>query len=100
MRFTIRDLLWLTVVVALGAGFASERWSSNRLRHELALEGQRLQLWMGSSDLYMEDIRAIKKELPSHGLQLVWAEDTGRPVIVELESSLNPSAPAANPSKD
>jgi hypothetical protein len=29
-RFTIRDMLWLTVVVALGAGFTVERWRLKR----------------------------------------------------------------------
>ena len=32
MRFTIRDLLWLTVVVALGVGWWLERTQSNQLQ--------------------------------------------------------------------
>ena len=33
-RFTIRDVLWLTVVAALGVGWWVERDRSHRVRHE------------------------------------------------------------------
>ena len=38
MRFTIRDLLWLTVVVALGAGWARERQRVAELEDEARAE--------------------------------------------------------------
>jgi hypothetical protein len=34
LRFTIRDVLWLTVVVALAVGWWAERWNAQRLKGE------------------------------------------------------------------
>lgn len=43
-RFTIRDLLWLTVVVALGVGWLLEHRVAKRVQDELDYERALLQV--------------------------------------------------------
>ena len=54
-RFTIRDVLWLTVVVALAAGWGLDRWQTN--------------------DAWFERIGSLELELHKEGLAIYEGED-------------------------
>jgi len=72
-RFTIRDVLLLTTIVALGMGWALERRQSTRLRHDAAvIEYEVQQSRVVIKNLY-EDLDKINQELSQHGLTLSWS---------------------------
>jgi hypothetical protein len=82
MKFTIRDLLWLTVVVALAVGWwidARRRDAANaQLTTELANATRQ---WIAAQQLDTAAIRLVESE-------------------AELRSALrNPTPPAPNPAK-
>ena len=43
MKFTIRDLLWLTVVVGLGVGWWIDHYRPENYRHQLELRAAAMQ---------------------------------------------------------
>ncbi len=113
MRFTIRDLLWLTVVVALGVG-----WWVDRTRQNDRIKAIEARVDSG--------LVAIEGVLHHEGWQIEWQQhnvhitkpdgtgyvcgiDEGSPRNLPMRylvvppkvdwSSPNPSAPAKNPPK-
>ena len=74
-RFTIRDVLWLTVMVALGVGWWLERArSQGQARRIASLEGEVQQVGVVIKTLY-DDLERIEKALPAYGAGLVWSRD-------------------------
>jgi len=72
-RFTIRDVLLFTTIVALGMGWGLERRQSIRLRHDTAvIENEVQQSRVVIKNLY-EDLDKINQELSQHGLTLSWS---------------------------
>jgi hypothetical protein len=63
-RFTIRDVLWLTVVVALAVACWVERTHNDKIREQAYLEGaaQEKEIWLQEFKQYRED-RAKEAEL-------------------------------------
>ena len=59
-RFTIRDVLWLTVVVGLGLGWASERAADSR--RSAAWEQERLE-WLNSAGKVASKLAKEKGEV-------------------------------------
>ncbi len=49
-RFTIRDVLWLTVVVALGLAWCVD-WSRNRVVYSISFERERESLDLRPGDM-------------------------------------------------
>jgi len=88
-RFTIRDVLWLTVVVALGTGWAIERRRSNaqvRRVHVVEVEAQNGR--MAIKRLH-DDLERIEQELRSHGLTIAWSDDF-RPTVQPAKPGTSP----------
>jgi hypothetical protein len=56
-RFTIRDVLWLTVVAALAAGWYAH-WASSRAQHEALLK-EHLELLTKQSDATMTGVNEM-----------------------------------------
>ena len=80
MKFSIRDLLWLTVVVALAvAWWAQERQLSSRLREVLLKRAEEKQV-------YEAEIRDLKNERRKH----FWGEG---PLPASSASTPNPPKP-------
>jgi len=68
-RFTIRDVLWLTVVVGLGLGWWMDRQSlSNRLRHAETVIGgfklldDRFPAWQAEFARWLDEQRLQEAE--------------------------------------
>ena len=79
-RFSIRDVFWLTVVVALGLGWVLERQRSKELQsHVRIAENEAEQSRMAIKILY-EDLSRIEQALAPHGLAFAWSKDL-RPSI-------------------
>jgi len=85
-RFTIRDLLLLTVIAALAVGWALERHRSNQLARRLDLVQYEEQQARVVIDSLYEDLDGIEKALPPHGLALVWSR--------EMRPSVQPVTPS------
>lgn len=83
-RFTIRELLLLTLVVAAGVGWCLERWRSGLLQTALASAENEAQLSEAAIKSLHQDIERIETELPAHGLKLSWSREL-RPSIQKLE---------------
>ena len=85
-RFTIRDVLWLTVVVALAVGWWLERArSQGQARRIERLEGEVQQVGVVIKTLY-DDLERIEQALPAYGAGLVWSR--------EMRPSLSPVSKA------
>ena len=67
-RFTIRDVLWLTVVVALGIGLALQRSQLERTRGEASQSRYRLE--------------RLVAFLSHGGYRVMWDDETGTPGFV------------------
>ena len=82
-RFTIREVLLLTVIIALGVGWSVERIRSSRLAREVRiLEREAERSKLAIKTLY-QDIEGIEQALPRHGLHIVWSNDA-RPSVQKL----------------
>ena len=95
-RFTIRDLLLLTVIAALAVGWVLERQRSARLARRLELlqyEEQQARFVINS--LY-DDLEKIEQALPPHGLSLTWSREM-RPSVQPMSPSVS-KRPMANTS--
>ena len=105
MRFTIRDLLWLTVVVAMGTVWGTDRWRQNAKMQALeeiaGLEAIELfsQDWEGRTAAFRNQnallrfrVDALTRELQSRGHRV---EIEGCNVFVDrsISQSLIPSTP-------
>src|SRR5262245_4945606 len=84
MRFTIRDMLWLTVVVGMGCGWLIEhRITSTRLRHAADFEEQLIIC----GTMLRETIECLEAE------GYVWVNT---PVRVHIERKQNARASKSN----
>ena len=105
MRFSIRDVLWFTVVVALAVGWGVDRWRTTvelkRLNFEVAkLNGRITQLAAGpdwaANDRLMDNYEArwdfIRWRERQLGLKPSDAPEYGDPKYVSPDDS-NPSSP-------
>jgi hypothetical protein len=85
-RFSIRELLLLTIIAALGVALALESWRSQRLQNALNLaesESQNMRTAVGNLH---DDIERIEDGLPPHGLKLEWSRDM-RPTVQKLPTA-------------
>src|SRR6478672_4856619 len=94
LRFTIRDVLWLTVVVAMGVGWTLERQRGNGLERRVGIiENDAQQSRIVIKSLY-DDLDRIERALPPHGLTVEWSKDF-RPSLQGLPpTATGPTAPA------
>jgi hypothetical protein len=79
-RFSIRDVLWLTVVVALGIAWVLEHQRNTKLAHDLGVVENEAQVSRLAIKSLHEDIDRITQALPRHGLTVVWSNDL-RPTV-------------------
>jgi hypothetical protein len=75
-RFTIRDLLWLTVVVAVLAAWCGDRWASQRA---MRAQNAKLSQSYERQHVLAEYIVALRDGLTARGLSV--REVKGRPII-------------------
>lgn len=83
-RFTIRDVLWLTVVVALGLAWVLERRRSTGLEQQVRAVENDAQLSRVAIKSLYEDLERIERELAPHDLTVVWSKDL-RPTIQTMQ---------------
>lgn len=84
IRFTIRDLLWLTFVAALAVGWWAERKNSESLRAALASSNEERLSWRSQYTRLEQEIdNDIQNQLKQHGLQIIWMNDAG-PVVSQV----------------
>ena len=79
-RFSIRELVLVTLVVALGIGWGLERWQNSTLARRLVLAENESQLMQTAVTSLHEDIAGIEKGLTPYGLKLVWSREM-RPTL-------------------
>ena len=91
-RFTIRDVLWLTVVVALGVGWWLERTrSQGQARRIERLDAEVKQLGSVIKTHY-DDLERIEQALPAFGAGLVWSRDM-RPSLSPVSKAKKATTP-------
>jgi len=91
-RFTIRDVLWLTVVVALAVGWWLERTrSQGQARRIERLEAEVQQVGVVIKTLY-DDLERIEQALPAYGAGLVWSRDM-RPSLTPISKAKKTTTP-------
>ena len=90
-RFTIRDVLWLTVVVAIVCAWWIE-WRRERLANQRieVLESEVEQSRFVAKSLY-DDLDRIERALPSYDAQIIWSRDM-RPTLQPLPPATTPGA--------
>ena len=62
MRFTIRDLLLVTAIVALAVGWMVERWRLSSELNDLRKQNEHLRYWNGSYTGLLDDYESALKE--------------------------------------
>jgi hypothetical protein len=82
-RFTIRELLLLTVIAALAVGWALERFHRSRLERRLEIVQYEEQQARFVIDSLYQDLEQIEQALPPHGLSLVWSREM-RPTVQQV----------------
>jgi hypothetical protein len=88
-RFTIRELLLLTIIAALAVALALEHWRGERLKNDLALaENESKNMRTAVGNLH-DDIERIEQTLPAHGLTLQWSRDM-RPTLQKVKQGVQP----------
>jgi hypothetical protein len=91
-RFTIRDVLWLTVVVALTVGWWLERArSQGQARRIERLEAEVQQSGVAIKTFY-DDLERIEQALPAYGAGLVWSRDM-RPSLSPVSKAKKGTTP-------
>jgi hypothetical protein len=75
-RFTIRDLLWLTVVVAVLAAWCGDRWASQRA---MRAQNAKLSQSYERQSMLAEYALALRDGLVARGFSV--REVKGRPII-------------------
>jgi hypothetical protein len=89
MRFSIRDVLWLTVIVALGLAWGLERGRSERLEHKVGvIEIEAAQSRLVIKNLH-DDLDKMGQALPPHGLTIAWSREF-RPSLQTLSKLAAP----------
>ena len=94
MKFSIRDLLLVTVIVALAVGWWVEHRRREELENSIASNSKLSRLAIESLH---DAIQRIESDLKHQGLTLVWSNDL-RPSVEKIDLP-NSSAPAPNPPK-
>jgi len=79
-RFSIRDVFWLTVVVALGLGWVLERQRSKGLQNHVRIAENEAEQSQVAIKILYEDLSRIEQALAPHGLTFAWSKDL-RPSI-------------------
>jgi hypothetical protein len=74
MRFAIRDLLWLMVVVALGVGWTRREWE---FRRELAL-----------ANAWRVRAGALEYFLSTRDWQVTWDRGGGGAIVTQLDQNV------------
>ena len=93
-RFTIRDVLWLTVVVALGVAWLVENRHSRAAVTRANEAREHARSSEARSEYLDEQIERIDKQLAEHGLRVGWMS-TGRglrAVVCEDDPNKNPTS--------
>ena len=82
-RFTIRELVLLTLVVATGVGWWMDR---QRVSDSFRLQGQKLAVWQGRAN-------QLKMGCEQIGYAVTWASDERQtsPIRVVIESAGEPA---------
>jgi len=88
-RFTIRELVLVTIVVALGVGRAVERQRNRNLDRRVELAENDARQSRVAIKMMYEDLDGIEQALPPHGLTLVWSREM-RPTVQELSAGSRP----------
>jgi len=88
-RFTIRDVLWLTVVVGLGVGWWADRWRSELthdrdtqqlLQQESLLDSMEASLSVSNVDV--DGLRAFLRDGRRNVKRLIELHEGPRPVVL------------------
>ena len=87
-RFTIRDVLWLTVVVALAVVWGLERQRSAGLARQVRVVETEAVNALAAVKCLHEDIDRIEQALPTHGLALVWSNEM-RPRVQTMSPAVS-----------
>ena len=98
MKFTIRDLFLVTMIVALAVGWWADSRRRGQLERDLAAAKAETQEDKKAIEKYFKMMVKIERELPSHGLVFDWPG----PTLTRLEpknSLPNSQAPTPNPPK-
>ena len=75
MRFTVRELLLVTVIVGLGIGWWMDHWRSSGVQRRLdVVEIEAKQSRTAIAAMYA-DLDAIEQSLSTHGLTLSWSRN-------------------------
>jgi len=69
-RFTIRDVLWLTVVVGFGLAFVASRYELNAVTERASLCQYRMNWLTG--------------ELKAKGYRVAWDDETGTTLLYDI----------------
>jgi hypothetical protein len=77
-RFSIRELMLVTVVVVFGLGWFIEHRRANR---EAASAAEAREFGRDQQQVRMNDLESIKGQLRKHGLSLDWVFPTGVTVV-------------------
>jgi hypothetical protein len=86
-RFSIRELLLITLVVALALGWALERRHSKSLERQLnVIETDARQSHVAIKLLH-DDLERIERALAPHGLTLAWSKDFRPSLQVAAQSA-------------
>lgn len=81
MRFSIRDLLWATALVAMGMGWWVSYWATNAKRLEAVQQTHRHRATLELAKHWHETLRKIDDpKTDQHGLEVL---------ILNLESPIN-----------
>jgi hypothetical protein len=95
-RFTIRDVLWLTVVVGVALGWVLERQRSKRLQYEVDVAENEADQSRMTIEIMYDDLNRIEQALAPHGLKLAWSKDL-RPSIQTMSPTSAGPATVSKP---
>jgi hypothetical protein len=95
-RFTLRDVLWLMVVVGLVLGWALERHRSTRLQHAVAAAENDANLSRAAIETLYDDLSRIEQSLAPHGLTFSWSRDL-RPSVQTMPPLAGKPTSASSP---
>jgi len=100
MKFTIRDLFLVTMIVALAVGWWLERRRCDKLQMDLAVAEEEVRSDEEALKGYARIVDKIELALPSYGLTISWpGAQLKRLDLATHESMPNSSASGPNPPK-
>ncbi|HZL90475.1 MAG TPA: hypothetical protein VFB96_19065 [Pirellulaceae bacterium] len=103
MKFTIRDLLWLTVVVALGIGWWVDRQRTAKWNQEVHTElAAQLEAMKREKHDWQANAKSLAYYMKGRGFDVEFKTgEGGRSVrVTPVKALTKPSAPALNPPGD